>query len=896
MFVAAAALVGRTVGDALFLERYSASNLAYMYPATALTVSLVAYGYARLASRWPLARLVSALAILLGAMCLVLRFALSLPNDNAARVAAYLVGDLVVNLPMILFWCFAAQCFVPGQAKRLFGLVGAGGTTACILAGFVIKPYAAAFGTPNLLILIALLMVGFAAIVYRTSSRDGIGRQTPVTAEGAIGSLTSLLSNRQIRAIVGLMLVATAALTLVDYQFKAGARMSVAPNELASFFGSFYGAASAVSLVIQLFIVHRVLQTGGVFAGLVVLPIALVLTSAATWLSQSFQWTVTTKFVVQIFAFTIDSASLQMLYLGIARQTRSQARALAEGIGKPLATGLAGLCLILGAEISALYKLALVAALISLVWTLLARVNHNAYIRSLAESLGKKQFDVSQETTALHDIALESHIRDSLQSANDEEVVYLMGILPTLDEVDWSEEYRELLKRSDSRVKIAALNYLKTNGNEQDTPTFAELLSHADPTVREGAIDAIAALGGSDHLAQVEDCLGDSAPETRAAAIAALIDSEDLDRLLVAGAELKIMLSSSDPSDRIAAAYALGRLKRGGLVRPVIGLLQDDDTEVIRAALEACTHQRDPKLIPAITPLLANPKVAALAGDTLAEFGSETLDHLIPYIELAEMEGAFPGAQGIPPILAKIGDSAALPELEKAARSPDPVLRSSGVKAFAQMLVDTERVREKRSDIERLVLQELRASRTNRVRAQKVGKGEPTAILHAALTQLSDSHLASAFVLLDIITPMAVRMTTLLQSLDREGEIRSNAIEILENVLRGEIRSETIDTISPPPDSDSNDAEQTVSEILQEGCSSWVRIGALYAAGQLGNTPSGHLTEDLRHTHPVVRETALAALGDLAPDRAIQEARKLIGDESGIVRTVAKTILQAEAA
>ena len=125
-----------------------------MYPATAATVCAVAYGYARLASRLPLARLVSILSLLLALASVCLRFALMVPDTNIPRIAAYVLGDLVVNLPMLLFWSFAAHCFVPGQAKRLFGLVGAGGTTACILAGFIIKPYTVAFGKANLLCLL----------------------------------------------------------------------------------------------------------------------------------------------------------------------------------------------------------------------------------------------------------------------------------------------------------------------------------------------------------------------------------------------------------------------------------------------------------------------------------------------------------------------------------------------------------------------------------------------------------------------------------------------------------------------------------------------------------------------------------------------------------------------
>lgn len=896
MFVAAAALVGRTVGDALFLETYTAGDLAYMYPATALVVSIVAYGYGRLASRLALARLTAMLALLLGVVCIALRSALTLPEDSIPRIAAYLVGDLVVNLPMILFWSFAAQCFVPGQAKRLFGLVGAGGTTACIIAGFVVRPFAAAFGTPNLLVLIAALLVGFAWVVTRTSRRDGIGRQPPQAAggDGGIGSLSSLLSNAQIRAIVGLMLAATVALTLIDYQFKAGTRLNVPIDGLASFFGTFYGAASAVSLVIQLFLVHKILQKGGVFAGLAVLPIALILTSAVAFTTRAFEWNVATKFAVQIFAFTIDSAAIQMLYLGIARQTRSQARALAEGIGKPLATGLTGLCLILFADTSTLYQLALIAAVIAVGWAVLARVNHVAYIRSLAESLGRKQFDVSQETTAVHDVALESHIRESFADATDEEVVYLLGVLPSLEDVDWSEEYRGMLDRRDPRIKIAALAYLREHGEDGDVPALITHLEHADPSVREGAIDALASLGSAEHLALIEERLTDPAPETRAAAIAALINSEDLDPLLSAGAELRQMLTSDQVSDRIAAAHALGRLKRGGLVRPLIGLLQDQDTGVLRAALEACTRQQDQKLIAAIAPLLANPRVAALAGDTVAAFGTAALDHLIPYIELADVEGAFPGAAGIPPILARIGDPAALPGLENAARSPSPALRASAILAFSRILLETEKVKERKADLERMIRDELSAADRCRIRAAQVTDDDAHAVLRAALARESDHHMRNAFVLLDVLIP-SVRMMTLLPNLSREGEARGNALEVLENVLGGDLRTAVLATVNPDP-APAADPQAVVVGILKEQTSDWVRIGALQAVGSLPSPPMDAVVESLRHRHPVVRETALGVLASFAPEAAEQEARNLMGDEAEIVRAVAAGILQTEAA
>jgi HEAT repeat protein len=898
MFVAATALIGRTVGDALFLEVYSASDLAYMYPATAITVCSVAYGYARMASRWPLGRLVSAVALFLACLCLALRAALSLPNDEIPRIAAYLLGDLVVNLPMILFWSFAAQCFAPGQAKRLFGLVGAGGTSACIAAGFVVRPISDAFGTPSLLILIAALMVGFALVIRRISKRDGIGRQAPDAGSGeaGIGNFGSLLSQSQIQAIVGLMLAATVVLTLVDYQFKAGARLNVAPEELASFFGTFYGVASVASLFIQLFLVHRVLQKGGVFAGLVVMPVALVVASAVTWITQAFGWTVATKFAVQIFAFTIDSAALQMLYLGIARQTRSQSRALAEGIGKPLATGLTGLALIVGARTSALHELALIAALVSLVWAVLTRFNHNTYIRSLAESLESKRFDASQEIAAVHDSGIENHIRESLTSANDEEIVYLLGILPTIEDVDWSNEYRSMLERDDPRIKIAALGYLREHGLDEDIPAITDLLAHQEPTVRESAIDALQAVGSSEHLPLIEQSLEDADPEVRAAAIAALINSQDLDQLLTAGAELKVMLSDTAPATRIAAAHALGRLERGGLVRPLIGLLQDEETDVLVAALEACLLKKDPKLIPAITPLLANPKVATLAGDALAEFGTMSLDHLIPYIELSETEGAFAGGQGIPPILARIGEPSVLPALEKAAASPDPAMRSNAIRAFAQLLTELELVKDRRDEVEALTVLELQSCRLARSRAQSLGNEGVYNLIHQALTQGAEKHLGNAFVLLDALVP-SVRMVPLQQSLNREADARNNAIEVLENVLKSALRDEVMTTLQADTDiATESTSSDILSSILSEGCANWVRIGALYAQGRLEDASAEPLSDNLGHTHPVVRETSLDGLSIVDPERASHCAENLVDDDADIVRDVAHSILHPEAA
>ena len=194
--VAAAALIGRTAGDSLFLTHFEARHLTYMYPVSASVAGVLAYGYGLLACRLPLARLISLAVGLLLILLLALR-ALLVFDGPEARVAAYVVGDLVVNTPMLLFWSFAGRLFDPRSAKRLFGLVGAGGTVACLVAGLTVSPLASAIGTPNLLWPVIALLSGFLLTVRRVARHEGVGHTSP--RSGRHPGVRQLPTSAQIR-------------------------------------------------------------------------------------------------------------------------------------------------------------------------------------------------------------------------------------------------------------------------------------------------------------------------------------------------------------------------------------------------------------------------------------------------------------------------------------------------------------------------------------------------------------------------------------------------------------------------------------------------------------------------------------------------------------------------
>ena len=897
MCVTSGALVARTVGDTLFLSRFALNDLSYMYVGTALVVCAVSFVYSLFVRHHPISWLIGFSCLVFISALILLRFALGHPWGGF-RIAAYFMGDLVVNVPMMLFWSFAALLFNPRDAKRLFGFIGAGGTVACILTGALIKPFTRYWGAENLLLLVAGYLLIFLISVWRLAKLQSPNLQSPNSATSKKQSNTGkyyaqLTSTPQVRSLVLLILTATTALTLVDYQFKAGAQTNYPPDQLAGFFGNFYSASSIVALLIQLFLVQHILQKGGVFLALSLLPIGVIIGTLGTMLSTQFGWIITTKFIIQTLLFTVDMAAVQMLYLGIPVQTRSQARAFIDGIAKPIAIALTGLVLIGASHFFALYQLALGGFFASLCWLWFSRRNYTSYVAALIDSLGSRRFDFSQETSGINDKTLEAHIRQSLREAPDDELIYLVGMVSDLDEVDWTPEFRTLIKRDLPGVKIEALHHLRQNGDESDLTEILPLLTHEDHRVRAAAIPTLAKLGGQEIIPKLEPALKDNASEVRSAAIATLIDSGDLDYLLEAGIVLKDMLQSRHKTERIAAAQAIEMIQSADLLKPVIGLLQDEDPDVRLAALQSAKNHIDPRLIPVVITLLADREVAPRTAEILPHFGTETIDHLVPYLELREAEGAFEGAHHIPDIMAAIGDRRVLPALEAAARTTDIFLRSRIIKAYAKLIETAPSLKPYQDHLYQLIQNELDATRRRNQQRHAFSEIPGKELLTSALEEARKNHIQNAFLLLDVCHP-TVDLQSVLGSLSHtEGADRANALEILDNVLSKNIKSDVLALFDsqallnsdlPVPD--------TLLELLMPNESRWIIAGALIV---LVNNPSMTQTQALmpllEHKDAVVRETTLFALSKICDAKMLKEhATRLEHDSDQSVRTLALSL------
>jgi ATP/ADP translocase len=71
----------------------------------------------------------------------------------------FILMEVIVSLSILQFWMLAGEVFDARQAKRLFSILGAGGSVAGMLAGYSLKPFVKTFGSDKLLYL-TIIFIG----------------------------------------------------------------------------------------------------------------------------------------------------------------------------------------------------------------------------------------------------------------------------------------------------------------------------------------------------------------------------------------------------------------------------------------------------------------------------------------------------------------------------------------------------------------------------------------------------------------------------------------------------------------------------------------------------------------------------------------------------------------
>lgn len=597
-------IVARSLREAFFLDEFSIEALPYVTMATAVVNIPSVILFTRLLARRPLQVVYRNLVFMLAAglaLLYVLTTWLPMPLVVWITTVGFFIWTAVGSLLLTSgFWVLTSETFALRSAKRLFGVISAGGTLGAMVAGLAVGPTANLIGNGGLVLsLIAGLLLAY--FVQWCQPEPDTSRDTDEKPIALGENLGLVWQKPHLRLIAGIVATATLASFLLDYQFKEFA-VAQYPNDeaLAGFFGTFYGLTGVVALFLQVFLASRLLVTAGVAWSLSVLPLFLISGGTLLWLVPGFLTATLARGADNALRRSVHRAVIEYLFVPVPSLLRRRTKTLIDSLVDNAAEGASALFvsvwLAMGLPSGGLAFPLIVLAilLLMLAWRMGSR-----YMDTLRERLeeGREEIDHEMpadlvtgdltvtmtrlelgsviERSGLRDVGAEGLLPDGGADVEDED-------LPDDPEAGTSPTDRiGRLHASDSEVIAEALEENEGWAPEH-IPALIRLLARDSLYRRATAL--LAGLGEVSEEALTDNLLDEDADfviRRRIPRVLALIETRSADEALVEG------LFAQRFEVRYRSGVALARRRRRELPRA-----EEDEERIWEAVRQEVSHER----------------------------------------------------------------------------------------------------------------------------------------------------------------------------------------------------------------------------------------------------------------------------------------------------------------
>jgi ATP:ADP antiporter, AAA family len=886
--VAASFLLARPIRNSLFLKQYGPYALVYVYAAVPLVLSLFVPIYTRVAVRFGTRAVTVATLVFFSANVVVFWYLFRRAHVWILPAVFYVWVNCFGVIAPVQAWSFANSLFDTRQAKRLFGLIGAGASLGAIGGGFaarfLVKPVG---GTVNMMLVLAAFILSGAAIVVVANLRI---RRRGLTAPSRPPKHPFQDSLRQIGRSRYLQLMAATVFLVAVVTQWTGFQLSLVANErfagnadaLTRFFGTFNLLAGSFAFVLQLLVTGPALRRFGLIVTILVLPLSLGFGTVATLLWPTFLPVLMTNGFDQGFRFSIDKATYELLYLPLPSGLRAPLKnaidiviaRFADATGAVL-LGLttAGFWRIPGLGLG-LRGTSAVNLVVIAVWAAVAWRLRTEYVRTIQASIHKYRVDVEKASTAALDVA------SGLAAADPADVREALELLEMQQARQWQSSVRLLLKHPEPDIRRRALAILSNAGDPSIAGQATEMLRDADIGVRTEALLYVTREMGVDPLQQLEE-LGDFEDFSIRAGMAAFFACPGRAQNLDAARAILEAMARSDGSagkrDRLEAARLLAFVP-DSFTDLLQLLITDRDSDVACQAIKTARALPTGKLRPSLIDALGRPDLVDEAAAALAHHGEPA----IPEIELRLEDSATPLEikRELPAVLVRIGTPWAERILVESLLQADAELRH-------RIIISLNQLHSLHRDVpvDRPVIDMLLA-------AEIVGHYRSYQVLGPLRAHLQDDHsvldslrqsmereLERIFRLMSLLYPSTELHDAYVGVRSSNPTVRANALEFLDNVLPPELRQVLVPLLDSQVTLDERvalaermvgtpleGAEQAAATLLGSD-DPWLRSCGIVAVGAL---QIHGLEKDVRRfehvSDPSVRQAVATTLRRLATE------------------------------
>lgn len=820
-------LIVKPVRNSLFLTRFGAAQLPYVFILVAVFATLLTTFYARYSARVRLDRLIRNSLLLIISNLLIFWTLLRFDYQSTWFIYGFYIWVAIFAVVTTSqFWVLANYIFNAREAKRLFGFIGAGGISGGIFGGYLTNYLAPAIGTENLLLVCAAFL-GICLFILLTVWREQKNeRQTEQRAQRrkqsgkkAQGNPFQILRNsKHIAYLTGIVGIGVIVANLVDYQFNTIAEESITDkDELTAFFGFWLSNLSIVSLGIQLFITSRILRSLGVIPSLLFLPGGILIGALAILFAPVLWAAILIKVSEGAFKQSIHKAGLELLVLPIPSDIKPQAKTFIDVFVDSIATGTGGLLLIIFTVVFGFTtaNISLVILALVVIWIFLIVKIRREYVQAFRVAIEKRSIDLEDIQINVQDASLFDSLRNILGSKQPRQIRYGLDLIENVQNETFVPILTDLLHHPSADIRSAALNQLSGSSLASLKPQVEEMILDPAPEVRSSAIQFLVAntSQAQDKLEIIHQFLTHEDDRVRAAALLCASMSPDISANLDISAtidrELTQHSNTINPIIKISIARAIGLGKVQSQYHRLENLLDDNDPNVIEAASSSAGISGDQRFATHLVKLLGKPEMRKFASVGLSSYGDPVLTIL--QTSFSNTDTPWQVRLHLPRVIRFIGSQAAVNMLTQFLSEQNPLYRHQVIKGltnlrkyyptldFDQPVIETHIRNEVDDYINTTILLHFQNEMEDGAQAApRIHQPDQKSAQRLLVMALSEKRLLiqeQIFRLLGLIYPQKDMYFSYLGLLSKKADLRANALEFLDNVLAPGLKKQIIPLI-----------------------------------------------------------------------------------------------------
>lgn len=399
--------VMKPVREVLILDQPGGAELkSYAYAMQAVLLMAVIPAYSALATRLPRRRLINVVSALFIA-CLPLFYLLAEAKASIGIVFFLWIG--IFSLMVIAqFWAYANDIYSADAGKRLFAFIAFGASSGAVFGAWLSARLINALGV-NELLLAAAAILALSLVLFNLI--DVMGRDAPAAGTtarkdvdiGAGNAFALLLKSRYltVMALVILLLnwVNSAGEYILSAIVKHSAHAAVVAGTIAAggegryigeFFADYFQLVNVIGMLLQLFVVSRVVKWVGVPVALCILPVVALGSYAIAALIPTLAMVRWIKTAENSVDYSLMNTVRQMLFLPTSREEKFKAKQVIDSFVVRVGDVLSAATVYIGTAVLALSvsQFAWINVALVVVWLALSVVTGLEFRRRVAAREG----------------------------------------------------------------------------------------------------------------------------------------------------------------------------------------------------------------------------------------------------------------------------------------------------------------------------------------------------------------------------------------------------------------------------------------------------------------------------------------------------------------------------